>query len=163
MTRLFIHLLTLARLLASEAAPVDPATVQLAILSAHAIAPAHGLDPAELLAIAWVESRYVARPCASDRTGCGIYQQVPAMSGRLSDACWHRREYVCGWRDGVPMGRDELQYVPRATQAAARLLRYLRERTPDYVRAYNAGLRGAERGEGVAYAVRVARMVRALN
>ena len=163
MTRLFIHLLTLCRLLTAEQADTTPHTVQTAVLSAHTIAGAHGLDPAELLAIAWVESRFIPRPCDSDDRGCGIYQQVPAMSGRLSDACWHRREYVCGWRDGVPMERAELEYIPRATQAAARLLRYLKARTPDYVRAYNAGLAGAAMGRGAGYAERVERIRRALN
>jgi hypothetical protein len=61
------------------------------------------------------------------------------------------------------MGRDELEYIPRATQAAARLLRYLQARTPDYVQAYNAGLAGAAMGRGAGYAERVERIRRALR
>ena len=159
------HLLILCAWLSAENAPRDAWTVWTVVDAAHRIAPEYDLDPALLLAVSEVESTWSRTAgCDHDGRGCGLYQQVPASSQRWGDDCWQGPTYVCAWRNGEGVTREELVDVYRATEVAARHLSYLRDRYPDaWIGAYNRGPRRRADEAGRSYAERVERVYRRLS
>ena len=162
------HLLLVFKLalwLVAEGVQPHPWDLHTTVDAALHIGPQYGIDPPLLLAIAEVESGWVRTAgCAHDGHGCGLYQQVPAVSGRWGDDCWSGVEYVCGWRNGEGVTSEELLDVYRATTTAARHLAYLRDRYPDgWVGAYNTGPRLRHGDAAEAYTARVMRVYRRMR
>ena len=96
---------------------------------AHACAteaPPHGLDPALLCAVAWVESRWSYR--ATNGHHCGAWQQSPAWSAMWGDDCWDGSTLLCRQPGGAGVDCEELMDVPTAARVAARHLAYLSAR-----------------------------------
>ena len=154
------HLLFVAAWLSAEQAERTPWDVWTVVHAAHEIGPQYGIEPAMLLAVAEVESTWSRTAgCTHDGRGCGLYQQVPASSQRWGDDCWSGATYTCGWRNGEGVAAGELIDVYRATEVAARHLRYLQDRYPDaWVGAYNRGPRRRHDEQGRAYTARVMRV-----
>lgn len=160
MIPLLKSLLFVCAWLSAEQADRNPWTVYTIVHAAHTIAPQYDLDPVLMLAVAEVESTWSRTAgCQHDRRGCGVYQQVPASSQRWGDDCWSGATYTCGWRNGEGVAAAELIDVYRATEVAARHLRYLQDRYPDApLGAYNRGPRRRDDEQGRAYTARVMRV-----
>ena len=161
---LLLTLLALLTLTTAERAST-PLDVAITVHAAHAIAPRYGVDPLDLLAIAWVESRYIRTAgCAHPGRGCGIYQQVPRWSGMLGDDCWDGADLTCRQPGGEGVAAEELLDVYRATETAARAMRLLQSRYgAEWVGAYNRGGLRRNDAAGREYARRVDRIRRRIE
>jgi soluble lytic murein transglycosylase-like protein len=139
MTALLSTLALLYSLAATERVEVPPDRART--MAVTAAMHAGYADPQLVIAVAWLESRFDPRAIGDGGRSCGMTQIRHDFPGR--PAC-------------------EESFDPRNAIAwTARKLRQLEERCPDQspLAAYNAGCRGARRGNGHHYARRAHRLV----
>lgn len=166
MTTLLSLLLAVSAWISAEQADRTAWDVWTIVHAAVTIAPQYDLDPAFLIAVAAVESRWSPHAgCTTPGRACGAYQQIPRLSGMWSDDCWSGPDLICRQPGGAPLSPGELSGdVYLQTRVAARHLSYLRDRYPDsWIAAYNRGQRRRGDAIGAAYTARVMRVYRKLK